>query len=453
MSNNKYHIGKDGIPSKCTASKKGCPYGVNAPHFETFQEAAAFSDKKLESEYGLFNDDKENYESQARELSSSISDVFGGENENTAYLNDSPVKDVMNRMYNGNITKGGRGEPGLRTEIGVAIAYAQELNCQNQLIYTKDRELLMGYREDYPYDQNAMTNHILDTTHTAIEEKLTSLGSKMPKNGLVHDVYFSDDGNTIIAHMGGSGVLDLAIIKNGKAEFIEIKTINKGNGAQTDSSVMGVNEDGKFTSGFEQTTEKTKIALGKMNIKETIGTNIPLNLSHEDSAENLITSYKHKGADKFVFRTKQNKLLEVNLNAPTEDIMKTLEDNNIQCTMKVRSNQQAHKPNKEDLKRLRKKRGEYFKSGKWPEDGKFKVSDLKQEYRNIKENPTCEGYATIGEIVLPIRKSDSKNITDDTVFSEDNIRVRSAQLIGEITDITNSQNERKKEQYLQKNGY
>ena len=42
----KYHIKADGSPGKCNAQKGNCPFGENAPHFESIEAAQQFADLK-----------------------------------------------------------------------------------------------------------------------------------------------------------------------------------------------------------------------------------------------------------------------------------------------------------------------------------------------------------------------------------------------------------------------
>lgn len=49
----KYHINKNGVPSRCTAKPGNCPLGEDSNHFESKEEAQAVIDKTNEEKYGI----------------------------------------------------------------------------------------------------------------------------------------------------------------------------------------------------------------------------------------------------------------------------------------------------------------------------------------------------------------------------------------------------------------
>lgn len=49
----KFHINKHGVPAPCKATKGNCPLGGDEQHFNSEEEAQAFINNQMESEYGL----------------------------------------------------------------------------------------------------------------------------------------------------------------------------------------------------------------------------------------------------------------------------------------------------------------------------------------------------------------------------------------------------------------
>lgn len=49
----KFHINKHGVPAPCKATKGNCPLGGDEQHFNSEEEAQAFINNRMESEYGL----------------------------------------------------------------------------------------------------------------------------------------------------------------------------------------------------------------------------------------------------------------------------------------------------------------------------------------------------------------------------------------------------------------
>lgn len=79
----KYHIKADGSPGKCNAQKGNCPFGENAPHFESIEDAQQFADLKnrieVEDDFRLsWNKIYLLNEQEADSLVNSIDKVVGG---------------------------------------------------------------------------------------------------------------------------------------------------------------------------------------------------------------------------------------------------------------------------------------------------------------------------------------------------------------------------------------
>lgn len=62
----KYHISKQGIPAVCKAKKGNCPLGGEEQHFETKEDAQAYSDKKNQEKFAILPELKKNTNNQAR---------------------------------------------------------------------------------------------------------------------------------------------------------------------------------------------------------------------------------------------------------------------------------------------------------------------------------------------------------------------------------------------------
>lgn len=79
----KYHVKANGEPGVCTAQEGNCPFGSDAPHFDTKDDAWRHSVENLRKQYGSFNTVKKAektpdvYESNRSKYSKIFSEVAG----------------------------------------------------------------------------------------------------------------------------------------------------------------------------------------------------------------------------------------------------------------------------------------------------------------------------------------------------------------------------------------
>ena len=322
---------------------------------------------------------------------------------------------------------------GLSYESFGAYAYAEEMKLDESAVikadgtlslYTSEKDDLADSRFKAAYD-NALTK---------ITNNLKSKGIEVnDPSKIIKAIHYSKDGSKVVAQMGGSDVLDIAVIDGDKVDIIEFKKMS-ATGAQTSSQALRVDENGNPLGDLSKIAPEIQEKVKDVGFSWTIGTNYPVNITKRQSLEYIVDTYKDKGASKLSYLTKNGSVVEIDLSDSTESVVKSLENNNIEATLRMRSNMAYNVPSKKDKERWRNKRREYFKSNEFP-TGTFKLSDIKKKYANFE---SCGGKATIGELVLPYSKSQLAKLPPDTEINIKDLKVRGLTLIGSIKEIPSS---------------
>lgn len=435
----RYHIGKNGVPEVCRAGKQKCPYDSGG-HYETQAEAAEVSQRRLEEEYGIIREDS---------VEAAETRTLGGLTYAQATYTDNSASGAQEtgfQMILNPMTEGlsARSRAGLSYEAFGAYQYANDLGLENVVITAPDKFSKVGKKgkegEDTFYSNldadsaNAAYNTYYDRTKKIMDEKLRMQGID-PRSNVVRAVYFSDDGETAVVHMGGPDVLDIAVIKNGEAEFIEFKKVS-GQGAQLSNTTLSVSETGQPRGNMSHLDKHVAEQVRRVGFKETFGTNVPVNLTNREALAHVVDSYKKKGADKFTYLNKKNEVVEVDLTGSTESAVKAMEERNLKATVRLRSNLTYNVPTELDKERWQTKRGDIFKSGTFPSEDTFKVGDLKASQRSQLES--CSKRATIGEVVFPFTPAEFRKLSPDTEIKVSDLRVRGLNLIGDIKEKSDS---------------
>lgn len=427
----KYHIGKLGVPEVCRAkSDKNCPYRGTG-HYDTQAEAADVSQRMLEEEYGFTTDDEYNVEpSESRTLESITYFQATYTDNSISGADKTPFQQLMESVQRGSKRK----RSGLEYETFGGYAYAQELGLENTIVNNEGKQELYS---NLPQDEaNLKMDKALADSQKKIIDNLSKKGiTVQDKENLIKVLHFSDDGETCVAQMGGSDVLDLAIISKDNVEIIEFKRCNKG-GAQLSSRSMSVDKDGRPHGNLEGVSPHIQKQVQRIGFKETFGTNVPVNLTNREALAHVVDSYKEKGADKLSYLNKRHEVVEVDLTSDTPSVVKRLEENNLKATIRLRSNLKSTVPTKADKERWKNKRGDYFKSGEFPEKS-FKVGDINPKYIKA-QGETVAKKATIGELVLPYTPLELKQLPKDKEIKVSELKVRGLDLIGEIKEISPS---------------
>lgn len=410
----RWHIGADGIPKRCTATKRPCPLGSNTEHFDTQAEAALVSERRLFERYGVNYD--ENYSAEVAELRKLQSHNFLQANQS-----DHHFLHILNHMQSG------RKSSGENYEAYGALAYAQDLGADNIVVFNSNGQPSYISNNELEFmDRESSKN--LERAYEAINAQV---GREKGKDNYIRSLHFSDDGESMVAHLGeGNGMLDIAVIKDDKVDIVEFKRLFSG-GAQISSTSLKVDKNGKPIVNDPTVPSYISEKVKKIGFKETFGTNKLVNLTNRESTEYLIDSYKAHGATKFAYLNRRKEVVEVDLTKDTPSIVRALEEDKVQVRVRLRSNMVSNKPTKDDWERLKTKRTNYFKSGEFPKGDTFTINDLdKSQIRS--DGETVNGYVTIGEIVLPIKKSKFKDFSHDEPISLSSIKVRGLTLIGEV---------------------
>lgn len=420
----KWHIGANGVPSLCKAEKRPCPYGATG-HFETQAEAAQLSQQLLEKQFGVHEDKYGDNvdEVEHRKLKSMTY-------KQATYSENGQQVDTMVNLILDDFNMSKRNRAGIAAETFGACAYAEDMGLTNTCVFANKVKVYSNLDDKTSIDKAEYAREkAINLIKTKLESQKITLKNE---NELINVLHYSDDGETAVVQMGGSNVLDIAVIQNNSVEFVEYKTIDK-TGSQLSAKTMQVDENGK-AMGIDCLPENVKKSIEKIGFKNTFGTNVALNLTHRESLEFFVNSYKEKGADKLAYHKSDGKVSEIDFSQDTESIVRKLENDNIVATLRLRSNQTDSVPTDVDKKRWKEKRNHYFKNGKIPkDDDTFTLNDLNPEYFKY-DNPSVKRNFAVGEMVLPIKKSEIKTFDRNKPIKMSSIKVRALQLIGDIKE-------------------
>lgn len=421
----KYHIGANGVPGICKASKDRCPY-TKTGHFDTQAEAVEQSNAILAKKYGYFVDDYSDTEAPSRVLNSiNYVQALSTENGQTLFQNMSSI------IGHGEAAIAKRG---LVQESFAAYAYAEDLGLEDSFVTS----VKSGKSQIYSNDDNEVASKRLDEVH---QKALAMITSELRSHGhtikdeevLIKALHYSKDGERIVAQMGGSNTLDIAIINGDKMELIEVKEV-KLSGAQIPSRGFSVDEEGRPVGDFSGIDSDIAAIVKKTPASWAVGTNYPINVTKRQSLEYFVDHYKSAGATKLALLNSKNEVIEFDISGDTPSVVTSLENNHIEAQLQIRTNQNYARANKTDRSRWKTKRGSFFKSGEFP-DETFTLSDIKKKYQTYE---SCGGRATIGELVLPYTKKEIATLSPDTVIHVKDLQVRKYMLTGSIKEVPDS---------------
>lgn len=417
-----------GIPQACKAkSEAQCPY-KGTGHYDTQAQAADISQKMFEEEYGIVSNDEYSVAPSYARTLGSITYFQATFNDNSiSGSQETPFQSLMSKVQG----ESRRKRNGLEYETFGGYAYAQEMGLENTMVSNGPNSHLFS---NLPQDMaNERMNEAINNARDKIIENLKKKGIEVQdKDNLIKVIHFSDDGKTCVAQMGGSDVLDLAVIKDDQVDIVEFKRCNKG-GAQLSSRSMSVDKDGRPYGNMDGVSPEVQRQVQRIGFKSTFGTNVPVNLTNKEALSHVVDTYKSKGADKLTYLNKKHEVVEVDLRADTPAIVNRLEENNLKATIRLRSNLTTAVPTDEDKARWATKRGDYFKSGEFPSES-FTVGDINPKYIKTR-GETVARKATVGELVLPYTPYELSKLPKDTVIPVNKLKVRGLDLIGEIKEV------------------
>lgn len=420
-----YHISKKGLPEKCTATKRACPLGGPGEHFNTMAEAYAVANERFEARFGIEGEEKELANSAKIGETTYIQATYFDPADSSTHDKDLP-KIVEALSPNKKL------RAGMQYETYGAMSYAEEIGATDNVLVTPENgsPLLLSnstdsFAIDRGYDLRAQVTQQLTDKFRAEGKDI-----KDPEK-LVKAIHYNDAGDKVVVQMGGSNVLDLAVIDGNDVSVVEFKKCS-GQGSQLPSISLRADKDGKPVGEMPGVNEKIQTQVKKIGFKDTFGYNHPVNITNKEALEYVVDSYKDKGADKLSYINKKNEVIQVDLHGDTGSIVNRLEENNIRATLRLRSNMTSNNPTDQDKERWASKRGHYFKSGEFP-----KETFTKRDLANIDYNsPPCSGKATHGELVLPMTKAEFKKLPPDAEIKLSKLKVRGLDLIGDMKEVS-----------------
>ena len=364
----KYHIKADGTPGICTANKRPCKYGGANAHWDTLAEAQAHADLEHTA---LFVDRKSliphtnNVETQVvnertfkQEMK--LKDKSSINNEGNKYLTREVIDTLNKSGYNKN-------RRGLKNEVFVNVSYAKKFDLDKAIVISSDGEHMSTINISDETSQESINNHF-SSVGKQVYKSLNENGYVTHPNGIIKAMYYSDKSDTTVVEMGSPDMPDSAIVKGNKVELIEIKDLSSSDGAQIDSRTAAVGHDGTTTMETSDLTPKVKENLKYLGYNKTIGTNYSLNsLTYHDSLECFVDIQKKKGISHLAYHGRDDRVHDVSFDSSSYDIATKLQEENVNCTLLMRSNLQVNDVNNEVLEHWKNDRAkQYFKNGNGP---------------------------------------------------------------------------------------
>lgn len=429
----RYHINAKGEPAICRAVKGHCRYGA-ADHFETEAEAWKVADERHLQEYLVGDNNLLPDTSMVNETTLKSNSLLQEKYHDKSDWNHKLHRTELVKKH---IISNGYGDrAGIEGEVYAGVAYAQSMDLNNTIVVNSN-----GKSSEMIVDSGRMNDNQINNAYKrnvdAIINKLNSNNVKLTNISPVRAIHFSDDGNTAVVQMGAPNVPDIAIVKNGNVEFVEVKDLHKSTGSQIDSITSEVGENNVAALDTSKMPPKVRENLKIAGFNKTIGTNYTLNqLTYNDGLQYFIKTQKDKGVSHFAYIGRDNQLHDVSLDAKTNEIASKLEQDNIRATLIMRSNEIINNTSPETLKRWKTTRAkDYFKSGIWPKENKVKLRDFrfKKGQISIMKNHLC-----IGEMVLPVKMNKTNDLTSldfDKEIDMNSIRSRQLTLTGNLKQV------------------
>ena len=146
---NKFHINSKGVASACMAKKGKCPFGGSSGeenHYDSYEEAQAEADKKLESEYGIL---------YQKEKGKTVDDLDGYVNEE---VKENSIK------FAAQVTLEGKnyGKDASRDTQAVLEDYADYVEKQEDGKEMKLYEFYQKGIEDGDYEENDEVSYFVE---------------------------------------------------------------------------------------------------------------------------------------------------------------------------------------------------------------------------------------------------------------------------------------------------
>lgn len=445
----KYHIGRNNLPAPCNANYRDCPYQSDN-HYNTFAEAASACMRKTLED--IFGEEADKYDEELVDGFTEINKVGyskmvksnkqwgivsltkpGEDVEVTNEFNHENKAVTISEILKGSKRGNRNGE---KQEVFAGLQYAKKHNAPNTLVMEEDGTITHLSNVS---DEDGLSTY--SDVRGRLEERMRADGLTVKDKGkIINVMHFTDDGETAVVQMGGSNALDLAVVTKDNIEIIEVKTFSYG-GSQINGRVTNINSDGSINVNLDDVPDYVKDEVRKMKVDQTFGTNPYVNLSNRQSLEYVVESYKKKGANKLSFIGRDGHLHDVDLSDSNKAI-NTLKRNNVEASVRLRSNMKSGVPTKVDRERWKTLGGKYFKDGSMPTDT-FTLNDLKDEYRRFDskrsaddgEDGDSKAKARAGEFVLPFTKKQALKMKGDEPINVSDLKVVKVDIIGEIKEV------------------
>lgn len=393
-SNRKYHVSSNGDVNRCTA-KGDCPLsnedGTPYEHFTNINAANAHAENIFQNQYGVITNRHGNIEAVR---------------SYTHTMNNS--ESVASQVYAESDVEA----RGFNYECYAASEYAASMGLETAIVINDDGIKVINGELDNPEEIVKDINERLINYHD---------GEGNPNPSRI--IYTSADSDNFVVQMGSPNMLDAAIITKDNIDIAEIK---KGHeeGAQLKQEQLELNEEG-FVQGRSDWPEIQR-AISKVNIEDTMGKNVTLDVDNIVALEHFIKRYQDAGATKFIYTNAEEKATFVDLTGDEMLIALDLNSQGIKVDLVLRSNLTERKLSDDDVKRIKNTNSKFFKSGVTP------TSDFRWGDIDTTKVTSRKDKVQIGELTLPIDYDDRVKMKDDDIIKFDDLKISPVVLTGVI---------------------
>lgn len=392
----KYHITSEGTVARCRSLHGRCPYNKHN-HFNTKEEAQAFSDKMFANDYNL------------------LPKHVGLESNPMRHAIEDPDS-LVNKIKQ--IT--GVKSRGYSYECYMTSKIAEGLGLNNIAAYDSktDKIVSLSGNEDYK-EVHERASRVLADYYKKIGQNVDDIDK------LVRVMYYNDAGEVLV-QSGGSNVLDAAVIGlDDNVSVAEIKRLGKS-GAQVPNAEMKLSALGYIQTDSSLPDTVRAALSGAISYENALGTNYKLKLDKRESAKYFIDKYKEKGATMFVYSTEHGNVLAINLDRSTDELAEEFLSRGILVDLKLRTNLSNRKTKPEDFNDNIIGLVPYF-NGAVPRGETIKLKDINRG--KLKE---VGDTLRMREFILPFSAEEIDKLPDNYEFKKADMKYAPLILTGEV---------------------
>lgn len=410
MNKQLFHITPSGHVGRCRA-KKQCPYG-DRPHFETKSEADDFQQAEYTSVYGITANHKRNY--------TRVEDALDDPNSMTRAIKDTV--DARTR--------------GFEYECFGTSMYASDLGLNKALVFNSSG-IHAIHSDDTMEELAPVFSRALGSLSDFYEER----GIQVRPEALIRAAFYGDNSDDIVVLSGSPETLDAHLIKpDGAVVGIEIKKTH-GTGAQLSSIVLDTNTYGQVLLGDnEEISPELAQAITQSSTYQTDGTNKPMKVSDEVAMEHFVRQYQEKGVEMLVHTNHAGLVVYQDIKGSPSEVASRLLNKGMRAEVVLRMNYAPvnmytgdTQADKSRVEQFNNTSFDYMAANVDYDHGSFTLGDVFR--KELTKTGGDNGYARMGQYILPIKHKDLRDAPDDLVINIADLKYYPVTLTGTIKNL------------------